>query len=794
MDIEQITNSYRSFVSRFRIDYREEEAVWSLLSPSGWSDFTSSPDNFQSILQQQINRLNGEPYHFYRASGTFNKGSIRLKKGRIVGRTEENLKRILEVPLDADYLKYILYRKGIDPKDKKKIEEFENKLHALPDDKLAPYLDKHLELIKNFLDKAKTPYSELVRSGYGHYVKIFLEPEDQARIKEIREFHKSIVSHLNEIAGFELFDKQCTDAGTRVTRIEGSFNLKNPKISRQVYVVESNNRFYKLDELVRLLPNREKGSYSYSDSDLGVKTYEGEFPRTKIVEMINPYWSISNRQNIALSLVGFLAKLGVSWEDIEATIKDLARRNKDEETPMRLKTLETTFHRIQQGKSVKGYSGLEEIFSKEDLGMLTSLFPSTPIYVEPEGEEFMVSTDIIPEFPREAYTGIFKDYVETVGEHSETPPQFHYSGFTNYLGLRLGRTVWSAYPRRLYPNLYNCNVSITGNKKTTGIGYLYDLSEGVSQRELQILSGISSPEGIIAAFTEEMDKKTRIAIPEKQVLIIQNEITSIFKKGERQSTSTLLETLNDLYDYLPFVDIPTRANPLRAEKPCFGIIAATTPGAFEKILTEHHIRMGFLNRFCFFLGEVKGPIANPKMPDSKAIEFLKQEVNNICEFARELKERIVNEITLSPEAAGMWEKYYNELFYEKKPLSELEIGISERTHVFARKFAVLYTISEKRNVIDIEDLYKACLVADYLKATALYLVGKLGESKYTRLEERILKHLRLNRGKFFSVSALRKIAGGYYTRYEVLNALSTLVLVGDVKKRTQKETPYYGVL
>lgn len=106
---------------------------------------------------------------------------------------------------------------------------------------------------------------------------------------------------------------------------------------------------------------------------------------------------------------------------------------------------------------------------------------------------------------------------------------------------------------------------------------------------------------------------------------------------------------------------------------------------------------------------------------------------------------------------------------------------------------MLYAIVDQRNIINAEDLYRACLVADYLLNTAHYLVSKMGETKYTRLEERLLKYFKANKDKVFSVSAVRRVAGGHYSRFEVLNALKNLAVEG-VKRVDKGGKAYYGIL
>jgi len=257
MNSQTITKSYKASSKRFNIQFEKEEPVFSISIGNYWRDFTTSPDNLMNTVEQHTQNFNSLPFHLYMATGTFKKGSIRLENGKTVGRNKKNLVRILQIPLDADYMNWILHIKEItreNPKNKEVIHAYESNLHKLSNNELNYNLDQHLHFIKNFLDQAKIPYSQFVNSGYGFYVKIFVAFEDQGRIDEIRQFHKTLVSYLNETAGFKLFDTQCVDAGTRVTRIVGSCNLKNPNIPRPVLLIEDNGTFYNLDNLLELVP------------------------------------------------------------------------------------------------------------------------------------------------------------------------------------------------------------------------------------------------------------------------------------------------------------------------------------------------------------------------------------------------------------------------------------------------------------------------------------------------------------------------------------------------------------
>lgn len=463
METENIVNSYKQYILRFNVNVEKEEPVWSLLTHNGWKDFTSSSINFEKILSNQLKQLNGQTYHVYRASGTFKKGSIKLENGRVVGRNAENLHRILEIPLDADSIKFLLYRKKIDPRNlnsKDTVEEYESKLRNLPNSKLNPFLDTHVIFIKSMLSKAQIPYSEIVRSGYGYYVKIFISFEDQERIEEIREFHKALVSYLNNIAGFDLFDPQCTDAGTRVVRIEGSCNLKNPKIPRQVRSIEDNGNFYNLDELIQIVPQMERVDYRPETT----KTYEDEFPKKEIIDICKKYYFKTNRNNLIYNLSAFIFKNGGSQDDALAIIEALALEHEDDEKQNRLTVVKNTYKKFQTGVKIKGYEGLKNILSEEDLTNLTCLFS-----VEPDTIPFQ-RHEVLP-FPIEVFPQKIQEILTEVAKAINAPLDFLALPLIAGAGSIIGTTRVIQIKRGWHerPTIWVAVVDNPGTKKSPAI-------------------------------------------------------------------------------------------------------------------------------------------------------------------------------------------------------------------------------------------------------------------------------------------------------------------------------------
>lgn len=80
-----------------------------------------------------------------------------------------------------------------------------------------------------------------------------------------------------------------------------------------------------------------------------------------IVELIYPFWVDGERHNISLYLAGYLAHLGWGMQAVESLIHDIAISSGDEDVRNRVLSVKDTFRALSDGRSVKGYSGLNEL-------------------------------------------------------------------------------------------------------------------------------------------------------------------------------------------------------------------------------------------------------------------------------------------------------------------------------------------------------------------------------------------------------------------------------------------------
>ena len=92
--------------------------------------------------------------------------------------------------------------------------------------------------------------------------------------------------------------------------------------------------------------------------------------RLSAAALLAEIWVDSKRHDLSLCVSGALLTNGFSFEDAYLFIKAICTVTKDDEISDRLKTLETTYERIQEEKNVVGFPRLAELTSAKTVALL----------------------------------------------------------------------------------------------------------------------------------------------------------------------------------------------------------------------------------------------------------------------------------------------------------------------------------------------------------------------------------------------------------------------------------------
>lgn len=609
----------------------------------------------------------------YVATGTFRRGSITQDGGR----TRANLFRVVDLPFDLDLTDYL----GIDKEH----------LHRSTDGELDGYLADLRDDAGEVLSLVGLSPLTWLSTGYGLLALCRLATDDQRRVDDAVRLHGHLVTRINDVAGFRLADPQVKDAGTRLIRLPGSFNMKGPAPRRVTIYGEPGDDLVHLDDWDiaaaptkpprRLIP-KHAAALSQEDEE-------------EIVLALNNCWAEGSRHGIALGVGGMLAKANVPEEQAQRIIEACAAG--DEEAADRARAVRTSYERVRSGLAVSGFMRLRDLLPHDVMqyidAKLETVRPQTLGFMDLGRSESGARSER-PGFaacPEEAFYGWFNAYRELMQPTTEACDAFHLGTSLVFAGSLVGRRVWTDLGTTLYPNLYLTLVGETGrSRKDTAMNRgqrFFGMSQGAELpfQPYSLLRGVTSGEGLIDYLSDH-----------PHAILYLSELSTMIRRARRQGTLTLMPTLIELWDSPSSVDIP-RAGKDSAKSvafPFLSILAATTPQTLADDMTGADIESGFANRVLWFFGQAGAPISRPPKPDTARSARL------YGEFLGALGEyRHGTELHLSTHAAQRWDDWY-ETSHERTYQSEDEAKMAQRMGANIHRIALIYAASEAAACID----------------------------------------------------------------------------------------------
>jgi hypothetical protein len=357
--------------------------------------------------------------------------------------------------------------------------------------------------------------------------------------------------------------------------------------------------------------------------------------------------------------------------------------------------------------------------------------PPRLITREPPDED-LETTPQLEAVPAECWRGWFKDYRDVMVPTTEATPAYHLGAALTAVGVVLGRSCWNDYARRIYPNLFTVLVGSSGrSRKDTAIDRALTAIEPPDLRAPfhNVLDTVASAEGLIE----------RLAV--KQTIIHLSEVSTLLRNARREGTSNIIPYLTKLFDCPPAVELPTRKNAIRAEKPFLSILGATTPEWFDRDVTEEDMHGGFIGRFMFFVGEPGATLADPPPVDNARLRRLQSRLYDVATMC---KQRGGVGVTLSEDARKWWASFY-EQETSREYLPDLAI-LFQRVPVFVRKIGLIYAVMEGMEEITAEHLEAAAGAVRLSQQHVSASYAQWGSSMDARLAEQMLRYVKSKGG------------------------------------------------
>jgi hypothetical protein len=651
------------------------------------------------------------------------------------GRTRENAVSVDMLPFDADLKDYLGLPLEV--------------LHTTPHAELDAYISSLVKDVQEAFDRAGVPIHRIDCTGYGIAVYVRLHRDDQRRLDEAAHIQKSLIGRINGGYGGVLVDPAVSDPATRFMRVVGSQNHKGPH-PRTVYTLWEQPGACRLDDFtVAPAPLRRE------QRPVAEKVLDGAVLDEIVLALANEYHE-GIRNVIAYSLPAMFCKAGVPCEQCHEVIDRLGVD--DPELDARHDAVDRTYDKWESGSSVSGYHALANSLSVQVRDFVSDKlrrFTQT-IIIDDILEEAPLLQPTVQAWgniydppPPVCYYGWFGKYRALMAPCTSGADAFHLASTLIYGGATIGKRARIYHVGDHYPNLMAVLVGDTNDaRKTTCARLARDTfaKQDVSGDDLltltptpyNVMTDLSTAEGLLQFLNDNGPR----------AVIHTNEFDILLGKARRESGHGLLPRLTQLWDSEPYIDLPTRKDPIRITNPFISLLATTTPVVLSEEATVADIRSGFSNRVLWVYGSGKGFLPTPPRPDEaerqRLIRDFMDAVQQACGQGRELR--------LTPRAAKRFAEWAREVSDNGRYLNADEKHLSVRLESNALRIALIFAVSDGEGMIDVPHLESAIAFMEWQfenvrKESRMW--GASGEARLGELILSLLRHRPLSRSELY---------------------------------------------
>ena len=173
----------------------------------------------------------------------------------------------------------------------------------------------------------------------------------------------------------------------------------------------------------------------------------------QLVELLTPQWvsCAGEHHNLSMYLAGYLAHLGWGLEATQELVRDIMTNAGDAEIHNREQAVTDTFCNIEQGKNVKGYSGLNDMLPGATMRVLAELATSvvTPTLVK-RVDSLRLKKLAMFDKVRQVASVIWSDLKEQGEVVQTTYNQTYWYSRTTHLLIGLETVNWQALLHKNY--------------------------------------------------------------------------------------------------------------------------------------------------------------------------------------------------------------------------------------------------------------------------------------------------------------------------------------------------------
>jgi hypothetical protein len=391
----------------------------------------------------------------------------------------------------------------------------------------------------------------------------------------------------------------------------------------------------------------------------------------------------------------------------------------------------------------------------------------------------------------ELFYGVAGDIVRLIAPHTEADPMAILGQFLVAFGSLVGRSPhWRVESTRHGVNLFACVVGSTSNARK---GTAWDNVKWILSRcdetwsKDQIMSGLSSGEGLIYAVRDPVTKQVKVGgdyeerevdqgTKDKRACWVESEFGSVLACMSRES-NTLNAVIRQAYDGNT-LRVATKNSPNRATDAHVSIIGHITDEEIRSKLSHTDTANGFANRFMWICARRSQCLPHGgHMGGEPSFPELIQRVEDAVCFTRLEFSGETAPVCRDEPANRLWEQVYPRLSSSRPGMLGM---VTTRAIAHVMRLALIYALLDREKWIRPPHLQAALAFWDYCDQSATYIFGdSLGDPDAEKLLAAIQES---GKAGMTSTDIRRRVFSGHLTAEAYRAKIATLLRANLVRQ------------
>jgi hypothetical protein len=348
---------------------------------------------------------------------------------------------------------------------------------------------------------------------------------------------------------------------------------------------------------------------------------------------------------------------------------------------------------------------------------------------------------------KEAFRGVVGKVIDLATENSELCREAVLVQLLVAFGNMLGRGPWMWQEATHFCNEFAAIVGKTsGGAKGGSLRSVKELLAAIDAEyvDAKFHGGYQSGEAVVEAIRDECEIikengqiETIEGIPDKRLLITEEEFSRILKIGARQG-SILSEMLRMAFDSGNKLIARSKKHPAEASYPHISMIGHITPHELKECMKNADIYNGFANRVLWCASRRSGKVPRPKFVAwTKYPEIIVKFRAALNGFAprRSMTIRREEQINFDERSFEVWDDFYIQNETEAENTGGVLGGVIARGKAHVLRLSMIYAIIDGSATILPQHIDSAIAVWEYCKASAAWAFG---DNSGNPLADRIL--------------------------------------------------------